>query len=109
MELSITFNNIKNIKSNYIFAKQLIDENDISYFCETWLPENEKLFLYELSDKCRELNKSDCEVKPTKGRPFGGQSWFINREINIIDHEFINSHIILLVSTYRMIIAHTLN
>jgi hypothetical protein len=31
-------------------------------------------------------------VQPEKGRLFGGQSWFINRDLNMIKHKFLNTH-----------------
>jgi hypothetical protein len=94
MELSISYSNIKNIKSNYLYAKKLILENEINYFCETWLGENDKNILYEINTNNKIiLNKSDFTIQPEKGRPFGGQSWFINRDLNMIEHKFLNKHI----------------
>ena len=48
MKLKITFNNIKNIETNMYIANKIVEDNEISFFCETWLPENKEYVLKEI-------------------------------------------------------------
>ena len=63
MEFSCMFLNIKNIQSNYFYAQQVISENLICYFCETWLSELDKGFLDNLSTTSTYVNKTEHSRK----------------------------------------------
>jgi hypothetical protein len=60
-KLSISFANIKNIKTNYLFAQKLIRENQIVFLSETWLSELDKDFLVDISTESKVFSKSDLQ------------------------------------------------
>jgi hypothetical protein len=43
-KLSISFANVKNIKTNYLYAQKLMKENQITFLSETWLSDIDKFF-----------------------------------------------------------------
>jgi hypothetical protein len=51
------------------------------------------IFLNSLSIKQTFLRCSDMLFSPAKGRPFGGRSFIISKELEILNHDFINQHI----------------
>ena len=51
---------------------QMIKMNNITYICESWLAEVNVGFLHKLTNDCVIFNKSYVEIKPTRGRPYGG-------------------------------------
>ena len=97
MKLKITFNNIKNIETNMYIANKIVEDNEISFFCETWLPENKEYVLKEIRREYTIINKSEIETCPIKGRPYGGMCWFLKPEIQMIDYNFINKHVSFIV------------
>lgn len=82
MKINLACSNIKNLKSNLVFANNLINNNDIIYLCETWLKNNEKYVANDINstNKHKILFKSDMNIEYNKGRPFCGQTWFINKK-----------------------------
>jgi hypothetical protein len=101
-KLSVSFANIKNIKTNYLFAQKMIEKKKINFFSETWLSELDKGFLNEISLESQVLSRSDF-IFATKGRPFGGVCWFVDKDIKIIHHEFVNEHVSFIVIEYGYI------
>ena len=51
------------------------------------------ILLNSLSIKHTFLHCSDMLFSPAKGRPFGGRSFIISKELEILNHDFINQHI----------------
>ena len=103
MNLNIASCNIKNVKSNITYANYLISRNEITYLNETWLKQNEKNILNNISNtnNFKILFKSDMNEENTKGRPFGGQAWFISKKIKVKEYKFINKHISFIDATYN--------
>ena len=95
-KLSVSFANIKNVQTNYLFAQKLMKENDITFLSETWLSELNKNFLFEISSDSKVFSRSDF-ITVTKGRPFGGVGWIIDDQIKILHHEFMNDRISYIV------------
>ena len=95
MKINLACSNIKNLKSNLVFANNLINNNDIIYFCETWLKNNEKYVANDINstNKHKVLFKSDMNIEYNKGRPFGGQTWFINKNFKIRNYKFVNKNL----------------
>ena len=77
-KLSISFANVKNIKTNYLYAQKLMKENQIMFLSETWLSELKKTFLNDISGDYNVYSKSDFKIN-SKGRPFGGVGWIVNK------------------------------
>ena len=96
--VNTAFLNCCNFKANQNYAHFLLLEYDIVYLNELWLKPNEKYLLDHYSDTQIKHNKSilfksDIDFDYVKGRPFGGQAWFINKNYKIINFEFINKHL----------------
>jgi hypothetical protein len=60
---------------------------------ETWLLEEENIkFSNNISFNHSYFHCSDMLFSPSKGRPFGGRSFIISKNVEIINHDFINQH-----------------
>ena len=96
--------NCKNIRSNLEYCKQLSSVSDILYLNELWIAQSEKPILDNLNINNKKiLFKSDMDHNYKRGRPFGGQSWIINNNLNILDFEFINRHIsYVIIETFKI-------
>lgn len=87
--INISCLDCNNFKANYNYVHHLLKNDDISYLNKLWLKPNEKHLLDQFDNKKIDHNKniyfkSDIEFEYTKGRPFGGQVWFINKKFKII-------------------------
>jgi hypothetical protein len=111
--------NTNGAKRNLNFIQVLIMRNDFLFLCETWLLDYESsTFLNTLSSSHLVLHKSDMIITPTKGRPYGGRAFIVNKKFDIGNFEFLNKHVAyislkvitimfsrLLLLTYHLIIA----
>ena len=85
--------NTNGAKRNLNFIEDLLIY-DIVYICETWLMDFEcKTLLNNLSSDFISIHHSDMLISPSKGRPFGGRVFMINKLLKIIKSEFINKHV----------------
>lgn len=78
--LSVVTLNCKNIKSNYEYVNKLQKNSDIIYLQETWLAENENIDTF-LNNSHKIYSKSSIPINYSKGRPFGGCMWLINKNL----------------------------
>jgi hypothetical protein len=93
--LNVSFCNIKNIKTNFIFAQKQICNSEITFHCETGLPEVENSFYrdFVLDSNYFTLSESDTFLRPERGRPFGGKTWIVKKSIKVNKHAFINKYV----------------
>ena len=96
--VNISTLNCNNFKANFNYVHHLLINDDISYLNELWLKPNEKYLLDHFKDKKINHNKniyfkSDIEYDYTKGRPFGGQAWFVNKSFKVISNNFLTRHL----------------
>jgi hypothetical protein len=100
-QIKILSFNIKNYKiNNYFLSKQAADNNiDIIYSTETWLGEEENYIINNnFGHSYYVLNHNEFLISTrSKGRPFGGKSWLVNKNINLIKYEFINNDVSYIV------------
>ena len=87
--------NCQNFKSNILYAEKLVSMSDLTYLNELWLTPAEKPLLDSIvKNKTHNLLfNSDMNHTHIKGRPFGGQCWFIHSSFDIYDFKFINKNI----------------
>lgn len=86
--------NTNGAKRNLNFIQVLIMRNDFLFLCETWLLDYESsTFLNTLSSSHLVLHKSDMIITPTKGRPYGGRAFIVNKKFDIGNFEFLNKHV----------------
>lgn len=93
--LTLTSLNCHNFKSNILYAKEIVSKSDFIYLNETWLTPSEKPLLESiiLNKSHKLVFKSDMTHIHKKGRPFGGQAWYINSSFSLLEYKFINKHI----------------
>ena len=100
-QIKILSFNIKNYKTNnYFLSKQAADNNiDIIYLTETWLGEEENYIINSnFGHSYNVLNHNEFLISTrSKGRPFGGKSWLVNKNINLEKYEFINNDVSYIV------------
>ena len=95
-DFRISFLNVKNLKANLTYASYLACDSDVLYLSELWCKQNEINLVKNLSTENKGKNvlfKSDMDSNYSRGRPFGGQAWILNKTLNIINHEFFNRHL----------------
>ena len=94
-KVSITSLNVKNLKANFVYAKHLASISNVSYYNELWLKKNEINLLRDIlpsTNKKTILFESDMQ-EISRGRPFGGQAWLIDKSYEILDNKFLNRHV----------------
>ena len=93
-ELRVIFCNIQNIKSNYLYVKELMKNYDIIFLCETWVPNNERTLITDLANNefTAKIN-STIDHRPSNGRSYGGSCWLIHNSINLIEFEIKNERV----------------
>jgi|LakMenEpi03Aug12_release.lakeMendotaPanAssembly.Ray.scaffolds.fasta_scaffold3197928_1 hypothetical protein len=85
--------NFKNFTNNFFLIDQIITNNiDICFLTETWLAEEENNYILDKFEQNFNIsNQNEMSIaKKTRGRPFGGKSWLINKKYNVSKNEFIN-------------------
>ena len=97
----------------------LINQNDFIFLCETWLLDYESdRYLNSLSSTHCFFHKSDMNIAPSKGRPYGGRTFIIKKHIIVKNLNFINKHLafkielnekFLLLSQFIYLMIITLN
>ena len=96
-KLPVSFVNVKNIQSNYIYAQKLIREHQITFMSETWLSELNRDFLLDIAPESKVFSREDF-VTVQKGRPFGGIGWILDKELKVLHHEFLNNRVSYIVT-----------
>ena len=93
--VSISSFNVKGLRGNFLYSKYLSSLSSIVFLCELWTRPNEVNLIKELASFSNKnfLYKSDIDHTYTKGRPFGGQCWLIDKQFNLIEHRFVNKHL----------------
>ena len=93
--ISISSFNVKGLRGNLIYSKFLPQISNICFFSELWTRPNEIDMIKDLANFSNKsfIYKSDIDHTYTKGRPFGGQCWVLDKMIKLIEHRFINRHI----------------
>ena len=93
-KVSISFLNVKNLKSNLIYMEFLYDISNIVYLNELWLRKTEVNHLKSIGDSTNKkvIFKSDIEPG-SKGRPFGGQDWLIEKSFDIQEYKFLSRYL----------------
>ena len=93
-QVSLSFLNVKNLKSNHFYVECLANVSDITYLNELWLKKNEIDLIRKISRKEKNiLFKSDMDENYSRGRPFGGQAWLIDNSFRILEHDFLSRHL----------------
>lgn len=94
LSISLSTLNCKNLKANLFYCEYLNSISNITFFNELWLTPSEKNILDRINSKNHKIIfKSDMDFLYTRGRPFGGQAWFIDSNFKIIEFKFINRYI----------------
>jgi len=81
--ISISSLNCNNLKANFSYCKFLVENSSICYLSELWTKKNEYHLIQNLRDNHDNkinppLYQSDMQNCQMKGRPFGGQCWFLD-------------------------------
>ena len=85
--MKIVSYNCKNFKSNHLMIKKLIDQNQICFFVEHWLEENEAYLFNDICNNHSIIFKSDFDrMVNSRGRPFGGKFWVIDNKFKVKCH-----------------------
>ena len=94
-KVSISSLNVKGLRGNLIYSKYLSLISSISFFCELWTRPNEVNLIKDLASYSNKnfLYKSDMDYTYTKGRPFGGQCWLIDKKFKLLENRFVNKHL----------------
>jgi len=84
--------NCLNYKSNTVGVRNIITNHDITYISEHWLDIREEYLLNEYKKNYFVFFSAvyDNTIN-TKGRPFGGTCWFINKKIDLIKYEMLDN------------------
>jgi len=94
--MDIVSYNCQNLKSNVNMVRDLILNNDVCFFIEHWLGEEEAFYFNELSDEHQILFEADysCEARlrcdGAKGRPFGGRCWVVRNCLRVLEYESLS-------------------
>ena len=94
--MDIVSYNCQNLKSNVKMIKKLIMNNDICFFIEHWLAEEEAYFFNELSEEHHILFEADFSIEArlrcddVRGRPHGGRCWVVRKILRIIEYESLS-------------------
>ena len=93
-KVSVTSLNVKNLRSNFLYPDYLASISNICYFNELWLKNNQVNYLKDIClNKNKNLLFESDMTGNCKGRPFGGQSWLIDRSFEIVDYKFLSRHV----------------
>ena len=94
-KVSISSLNVKGLRGNLVYSKYLSLISSISFFCELWTRPNEVNLIKDLASYSNKnfLYKSDMDYTYTKGRPFGGQCWLIDKKFKLLENRFVNKHL----------------
>ena len=94
--MNIVSYNCHNLKGNTDMIKDLILTNDICFFIEHWLAEEEAYIFNELSEGHHILFEADFSIESRlrcdgiRGRPHGGRCWLVRRTLRIIEYESLS-------------------
>ena len=85
--------NCKGLKGNLLYSQHLTEISDLTYFNETWTYPDDLNIVKDIAKSSNRhfYHKSDMSSK-ARGRPFGGQLWFINKLFKIIECNFLCRH-----------------
>ena len=77
--------------------KKLIDQNQICFFVEHWLEENEAYLFNDICNNHSIIFKSDFDrMVNSRGRPFGGKCWVIDNKFKVKSFEELSNEISLI-------------
>ena len=101
-QVSISSLNVKGLRGNFIYSDFLSLTSNITFLCELWTKPNEINLIKDLADHSNKflLHKSDIDQTYKRGRPFGGQSWIIDKNSKLIENSFINRRSLILAQFY---------
>ena len=91
----ITSLNVKGLRGNFLYSKYLSLASSIIFLCELWTKPNEVNLIKEIanfSDK-NFVYKSDMNHLYKRGRPFGGQCWYYEKDFSLVENRFISKHL----------------
>ena len=92
--IEIVSYNIKNFKNNHILVKDIISKHKIVYLIEHWLAKEEEHIIKDTSKDHKVLFYSEfSELENRRGRPFGGTSWVIHNDYEIVNHINYDRHL----------------
>ena len=95
--------NTNGAKGIALYIYNLINSNEIVFLCEHWINKFDKNTFDNLSLN-KNINKiffSPMNHVNNKGRPWGGQGWFISKKIEILRHEVLEDGISLIEIEYE--------
>ena len=96
-KINIICLNIKNFKTNSFFLNEQILNNsvDICFLSETWLMEEENYMIEnQFGNNFFLLTQNEMSyARRTKGRPYGGKCWMINKKFTIGNCIFVNNDV----------------
>ena len=98
-KISISALNVKGLRGNFNYSKYLSSISNIVFLCELWTRPNEVDLIKDISNNSNIalsknfLYKSDMDHTYTKGRPFGGQCWLIDKKFKLVEHRFVSKHL----------------
>ena len=79
---------------NSCYLETIIKNNDITFVQEHWLNVNNKSFFKNICSNSEQIFFfSPMQSFPTKGRPWGGLCWIINKNIECVNFEVIDDGI----------------
>ena len=94
--LKICTYNCFNFKANRMMIQKLIGQNDISFFIEHWLGNEEDYLFNEICSSTHSIifkadfNNSTLSNTRGNSRPFGGKCWVIKNNLVIKSYEDIS-------------------
>ena len=93
--VNISSLNVKGLKGNLSYTRYLSQCSNVVFLSELWTKPNDINLINEIARSSNKnfVYKSDIDHTFNRGRPFGGQCWFIDKKFKIIDHKFINRYI----------------
>ena len=101
--LNIVSLNTNGARGNLLYIDYLIKNNDIMFCCEHWLNKYESNFFENININ-KDFNTifySPMEQINSKGRPWGGISWFVKKKIEILKHEILEDGISVIEIMYE--------
>ena len=94
--MKIVSYNCKNFRANFAHIKSIIDNNDICFFIEHWLGEEDAYLFNNISNDHSIIFLSDYshlerDLTRKKGRPHVGKCWVIRNNYRVVSFENLNS------------------
>lgn len=86
--------NCQNFKANKLMIEKLVNYSNVLFLIEHWLCDSEKYMIENsfIDKKVIFYSHYDKRIN-TKGRPFGGLCWIIDKDFKVLESNLINNHI----------------